>query len=177
MKVADRGSQDGGPAIGSSFLLTIKSSPNPSRVPFELELTDKSRARVVNISRSRYSTMLWEIRLTCELIHYCLRATKVIHRCKRRRKNLLHSLHFPNPHKLQGKKIRREVHLKIPRGTQPMYQMLGWYLLKAGSKHMSSGLLSSIAFSLLVNIAMCLCVWSDRMLLTSLCFDNCHDHS
>lgn len=59
MKVADRGSQDGGPAIvGSSFLLTIKSSSNPSRVPFELELTDKSHARVVNISRSQYSTML-----------------------------------------------------------------------------------------------------------------------
>lgn len=63
MKVVYRGSQDSdvyhGPAIvGTFFLLTIKGSSNPSRVPFDLGLTDKSHARVVSISRSQYSTTL-----------------------------------------------------------------------------------------------------------------------
>lgn len=96
---------------------------------------------------------------------------------RRRRKKLPHSLFFPNCHKLLGKKMRCWVHLKIPRGTQPTNQMLGWYLLKAGPKHMSWGLLSSIALILPVSIAMCLCVWSDKMLLKSSYFDNGHDHS
>ena len=63
MKVANKGSQDSGeyhsPTIVGSFsLLTIKDSSNPSMVPFELWLTDKSHARVVSISRSLYSTTL-----------------------------------------------------------------------------------------------------------------------
>lgn len=63
MKVDDRGSQGSGeyhgPAIVSSFfLLTIMGSSNPSRVSFELGLTDKSHARVVSISRSRLCSTL-----------------------------------------------------------------------------------------------------------------------
>lgn len=131
MEVADWDSWDGGeyhgPATaGSSSLLTIKGSSNPSIVPFELWLTDKSYFWLVRISRSRYSVTLWAMGLICELIRYYLRQIKVLHTSDLgRKKNLPHRLCFPNHYKLQGKKVRCRVHLKIPRGTQSVNQMLG----------------------------------------------------
>lgn len=146
MKVSERGRQGSGEyhcpeIVGSSSLLAIKESSSSSMFPLKFWLPEESHTEYSASQDPRtqqhFEQWSWLVSSFTIIWGKSKFYTDV---GKKRRKNCPHTLGFPRSHKLQGRKWDAGPACRYPGGTQPMNQMLGYYLLKAGSKYISLSL-------------------------------------